>query len=443
MKYVKLLSTTAEFQSLFPTAKILELTRIDNKNNILKIKLDDDIIYIEHHQEPSFYMDLENQSKIIDMDSLYTNPIENLTIICDRKLWYDFYVNLMRNNPEDFLELENRYVEKNVTVFFNFAILEAVNYEVEQSEFLYDFKFNHIKITDYELFKDKKNFYYDSFYSLYHLIAEGQLCTILNPNLKYGWDQYLIDFSQMFENLHVVNKIHKNTLYNHTCQKPRFHRVKFLLEADRCGILNRGRNNVNIKFLDEYKQATEDGIIYTDNGKKFSENHLKYFNKKLFDEFKKIENKLNITPDDPSFLYDHLRNYFENKEYNEAYIEVVGETHCIFELEYGFFTEKSIKPILSNNFLMVYGSNKVYSELKRIGIELFINEFGLNGIEDKNELEQIDMIVNAIKNIDKNYVMNLYIKKYPIIVENRKKLIEYYCNIINKINKALIKTKTI
>ena len=87
-----------------------------------------------------------------------------------------------------------------------------------------------------------------------------------------------------------------------------------------------------------------------------------YFNKEYYGEFLKIVDKINITPDDPSLLYDHMLHYYRDEEYNESYIDVVGETHCVFNLEYGFFTEKSIKPILSEKFLMVYGSKKIYED---------------------------------------------------------------------------------
>ena len=84
---------------------------------------------------------------------------------------------------------------------------------------------------------------------------------------------------------------------------------------------------------------------------------------------------------------DYNLSYFVKKEFNESYVEVVGETHCIFDLQYGYFTEKSIKPILAEKFAMIYGSKKVYSEYKKLGIDLFLDELGLNGIEDKERKE--------------------------------------------------------
>jgi hypothetical protein len=441
MKYLNLLCNTYELHCLFPDAKLLESNYINDGFNTLKIESKNNKIDINHYFDINIFQKIQNSKNIFEIDSLYINPTENLTIICDRQLWYRLYLPLLRYQKDEFDKLEKKYVEKNVEVFFNFAILEAVNYEDEEDYFLYDFKFKHIKISDYELFKGKNNFYYDSFYSLYHLLAEGQMNVILYPNTKYGNFEYHIDFKKIFNNFNINNRLYRNQIYSHTCLKPRYHRIKFLLEADKNNILKYGENNVNIQFIEEYKNATENGFIHTDNTKKHTKNHINYFNKEFYQKFLNIIDKINVTADDPDFLYDHLRNYFKYEEYNNSYIDVTGETHCIFDLKYGFFTEKSIKPILAEKFVMVYGSKKVYSEYKRIGIDLFLDEFGLNGIEDKDELEQIDMIINCLKTLDKEKIKKLYIKKYDTIKRNKEKLFEYYCNIMNNINVLLLRKK--
>jgi hypothetical protein len=441
MKYLNLLCNTFELTCLFPDAKLLESNYINNGFNTLKIQSGDNKIDINHYFDIDIFQKIQNSKNIFEIDSLYVNPSENLTIICDRQLWYKFYFPLLKNNKELFDKLEQIYVEKNVEVFFNFAILEAVNYEDEEEYFLYDFKFKHIKVSDYELFKGKKNFYYDSFYSLYHLLAEPQMNVILYPNTQNGNFEYHIDFKKIFNNFNINNKLNRFQIYSHTCLKPRYHRIKFLLEADKNDVLKCGENNVNTQFIEEYNEATKNGFIHTDNTKKHSKNHINYFNKELYEKFLKIINKINVTPDNPDFLYDHLRNYFKYEEYNNSYIDVTGETHCIFDLKYGFFTEKSIKPILAEKFVMVYGSNKVYEEFKRIGIDLFLEDFNLKGIEDKNELEQIDMIINSIKKMDKNELKKLYIKKYDTIKRNKEKLFEHYCNIMNNVNVLLLRKK--
>jgi hypothetical protein len=443
MKYINLLCNNFELNCLFPDALLLESnTYLNKKCNFLKIQSGENLIEINHFIE-NLFEKLTDLNNIFEINSYYTNPIENLTIVCDRILWYRFYFPLLKNHKELFNKLENLYVERNVQIFFNFAILEAVNYEDEEEYFLYDFKFKHIKISDYELFEGKNNFHYDSFYCLYHLLAEGQMDRVLYPNIKYGYSEYHIDFKKIFTNFNINNRLNRNKIYSHTCLKPRYHRIKFLLEANRCNILGEGENNVNIQFIEEYKQAISENYLYTDNTQKHSKNHLKYFNKDLYEKFLSIKNNINITPNDADFLYDHLRNYFNKEEYNNSYIDVTGETHCIFDLKYGFFTEKSIKPILAEKFVMIYGSNKVYSEYKRIGIDLFLNDFGLDGIENKDELKQIDMIVNSLKQIDTKALKNLYIEKYNIIKNNKQKLFDYFCKIMNNVNVFILNDENI
>lgn len=440
MKYLNILCTLSELTCLFPTAKVVELNKINYNNSHLKIESEGDIININHYIE-TIYSKIDDLKNIFNIDSYYINPPENLTIVCDRQLWYRFYYPLIKDNFDLFCKLEDLYVEKNITILFNFAILEAVNYEDESEFYLYDFKFKNIKLSDYEFFKDKPNFYYDSFYSLYHILSEGQLTTTLFPNIKHGICEYHIHFNKIFEKFNVNNRLYRPYIYSQTCQKPRYHRIKFLLAAEENNILQFGKNNVNIKFIEEYQKAVNENFVHTDNTKKHSVNHKKYFNKKLFNDFEKIINKINITSDDADFLYDHLKFYFKDEEYNDAYIDVVGETHCIFDLQYGFFTEKSLKPIIAENFCMIYGSKKVYEEYKKIGINLFLDDFELNGIEDKNEIEQIEMIINSLKKLNDKEILKLYIKNYNEIQNNKEKLFKYYCEIINKINILLVKEK--
>jgi hypothetical protein len=241
----------------------------------------------------------------------------------------------------------------------------------------------------------------------------------------------------MFKNFNVSHSITKNYLYSNLALKPRFHRVQFLLKAFEQNVLHNGLNSINEKFILEYSQAAKEGHIYTDNIKTHTDNHKKYFTKEIFDKLNSIRNQINVTPINAPFEWDHLLYYFKNREYDESYFDVVGETHCIFNLKYGFFTEKSIKPIISEKFALIFGSNKVYKEFEKIGIDLFLDDFGLNGIQNKNELEQIDMIIDFLKNRNQNNIRNIFIEKTDDIKQNKENLIKHYCKIMNSINKLL------
>lgn len=440
MRLLNILASNNELQNLFPEAKLVSTSIIQiAKHHEIVINNNGETIKIHHYiQNPyNILNELKSFDGITTIDLLYTNPFDNLTIVVDRKLWSEMYLPLMKTNPIEFEKLEQTYVERNIKVLFNFAFLEANEYEKDEIYFRYDFKFNHIKITDYELFDGGKNFHYDSFYCMFHLMAEGQLSHLLFPGCIYDHYQYNIDFHDMFKNFNITHRITKPYLYSSQSLKPRFHRVQFLLKAKESGILKTGLNSINEKFLLEYAQATNEGHIYTDHIKTHTDNHIKHFTKENFDRLQSIRNEINITPVNAPFEYDHLLFYFKDKEYDLSYFEVVAETHCIFNLKHGFFTEKSIKPVLSEKFALIFGSNKVYDEYKKIGINLFLEDFELNGIENKNELEQIDMIVAFLKNKNTNDFKNFFIKNTPALKENKQKLITHYCKIMNNINKLL------
>ena len=440
MRLLNILSNNSELQCLFPEAKLNSIDTVDTgRHHKLIIDNSGEKIQINHYIQNPY--DVLNELKSFDgittIDLLYTNPIDDLIIIVDRKIWSELYLPLMKSNSNEFSKLEELYVNKNVKVLFNFAFLEANEYELYEEYFNYDFKFNHIKMTDYELFEGQKNFHYDSFYSLFHLLAEGQLNHLLFPGYLNGKHQYNTRFSDMFKNFNVSHSITKNYLYSNLALKPRFHRVQFLLKAFEQNALHNGLNSINEKFILEYSQAAKEGHIYTDNIKTHTDNHKKYFTKEIFDKLNSIRNQINVTPINAPFEWDHLLYYFRNREYDESYFDVVGETHCIFNLKYGFFTEKSIKPIISEKFALIFGSNKVYKEFEKIGINLFLDDFGLNGIQNKNELEQIDMIIDFLKNTNQNNIRNIFIEKTDDIRQNKENLIKHYCKIMNSINKLL------
>lgn len=440
MRSLNILATNSELQCLFPEAKLKSID-IEFIGVLHKLIIDNDSeeIFINHYIERVFdkLSELKSLNDFLSIDFQYSNPVNNLIIVVDRKLWSDLYLPLMKNHKNIFNQLEQIYVDRNVKVLFNFAFLEANEYEIDEKYFRYDFKFNHIKLTDYELFEGGTNFHYDSFYSMFHILSEGQLNHLLFPITMHGNFQYDIDFYDMFNRFNISHSTTKKYLYSNLALKPRFHRVQFLLKGHTNNILSKGINNINQQFLDEYSQAVTEGHIYTDNTTTHTDNHKKYFTKEIFDKLNLIKNEINITPIDAPFLFDHSLHYFRDREYDESYFEVIGETHCVFGLKYGFFTEKSIKPVLSEKFQLIFGSNKIYDEYSKLGIDLFLDELGLNGIQNKNELEQIDMIIQFLKNKDLNYIRSLFIEKTPILKENKQKLIKHYCKIINEINKLL------
>lgn len=440
MRSLNILATYNELQNLFPEANLLSIDDIKrNVHHKLTINNSGEYIEINHYiQNPyDILNELKSFDGITELNLLYANPIENSIIVVDRKIWSELYLPLMKQNQNEFDKLEKLFVERNIKVLFNFAFLEANEYEIDEEYFRYDFKFNHIKMTDYELFDSGKNFYYDAFYSMFHLMSEGQFTYFLFPHHSTGKLPYNANFYNIFTNLDILHNIDKPYVYSSQALKPRFHRVQFLLKAKESDILKNGLNCINEKFLLEYAQAASEGHIYTDHTNTHTNSHIQYFTTENFNKLQSLRNEINVTPLNAPFEFDHLLYYFKDKEYDSSYFEVVGETHCVFNLKYGFFTEKSIKPILSEKPVLIFGSNKVYTEYERIGIDLFLDEFGLEGIQTKNELEQIDMIVNFLKTKNIDNSKKIFIEKLPILKENKEKLTKHYCKIMNNINKLL------
>ena len=438
---LKILCSKSEFHCLFPTALSNNIEIIgDNLWNKITLELNGSFVKIEHYtgdifKEINKEID-SNFENILKLDNKYINPIDDLVIVVDRKLWSELYLPLMQRNHNIFLKLQEIYLKKNVKVLFNFAFFEAVEYEMFSEYYLYDFKFKCIKLTDYELFKNEKNFYYDSFFTLFHIFSEGMLNNVLFKNVINN-NSYFKDFSKFIDNLNITNNIDCKKLYMHLVGKPRYHRMLFLLKAFENDIIECGINSVNEKYLKEYMDGINDNKIFTDNTNKHNKNHILHFTKKNIDKVNSFSNLLTIKKDNHLFEHNHSYYYFNDKEYNNSFIEIVGETHGIFDLKYGIFTEKSMKPILSERFVLIYGSNKIYNEYRKLGIDLFLEEFGLIGIEDKNSIEQIDMIINFLKSIDIEWIKNFYIQNIDKIKNNKNKLINHYFGIMNDINKLL------
>jgi hypothetical protein len=84
-----------------------------------------------------------------------------------------------------------------------------------------------------------KNFHYDSFYCMFHLMAEGQFTHILFPIILMANYPIMINFSDVFKNLNIIHNSEKPYVYSSQALKPRFHRVQFLLKAKEFDILTK------------------------------------------------------------------------------------------------------------------------------------------------------------------------------------------------------------
>ena len=106
MKYINLLANTYELNCLFPTAKIKSYKVIENYSiSKIILEVNNETFELVHYIENVFDK-LSNLENILNINSLYTSPIDDLTIICDRKLWSELYFPLMRHHKDIFEKLE-------------------------------------------------------------------------------------------------------------------------------------------------------------------------------------------------------------------------------------------------------------------------------------------------------------------------------------------------
>jgi hypothetical protein len=141
-------------------------------------------------------------------------------------------------------------------------------------------------------------------------------------------------------------------------------------------------------------------------------------------------------------FWSHLRHYLEHKEYKKSYIDVIGETHILFDTMFSYFSEKSYYPILTEKFFIIYGANRFYEMLEELDCYNSLDLFGLDNSYYKIEspYEQGDIITKKLKElIDKinsgQFDMDKYYK------ENRHKLIDTKQKILSKYADGMIDIK--
>ena len=77
-----------------------------NSFNKISLELNGEYIEVHHYMENIFNIVNENinsnPGKLLDLNNLYMNPIDNLVIVVDRKLWSELYLPLLKNHYDIF-----------------------------------------------------------------------------------------------------------------------------------------------------------------------------------------------------------------------------------------------------------------------------------------------------------------------------------------------------
>lgn len=382
---------------------------------------------------PTSALNSNPTTRLIDLEfDYYMNPPENSIVIYDRWI-FERYIDFIfkQYGISELNKLIQRYKEKNIKVVFNFAFFEPNEYE-SLNYFLikYDYDFKNIKITDYQLFKDENGFLFSKTFNLFHII-----CDLMSYKVgDFFRNKKVLELRNLFE---VDDLKNPEKIYSHLTLKPRPHRINVINKLFDLDIVDYGYCTLNKIMYEEYQDRVDRGLVYsTDNCLMQSKWLKEYFKKMDYRGYDYYSEKMqDILGKD---FWSHLRHYLGTKEYKKSYIDVVGETHILFDTIFPYFSEKSYYPILTEKFFIIYGGNSFYEMLEELGCYNSLDLFGLDNSYYKieNPYEQGEIITKKLKElIDKINSGEFDIKKY--YEENKYKLIETKIKIFDKYTKEM------
>jgi len=349
----------------------------------------------------------------------YMNPPKDSIIIFDRWIFEIYFGFIFKQyGISKFKKILDKYKERNVKVIFNFAFFEPNEYEsINYFLMHYNYGFDCIKLTDYQLFDKVDNFVYSKIFNVFHIV--GDLMNFEIGNAFRANDIQSIDKMFIVDRLETPEKI-----YSHLTLKPRPHRINVINKLYDLDIIDYGYCTINKVMYDEYDERKKKGYVYSTDNCLMQSNWLYDYFKDM--DYRGYEYYLKKMTDAlGKDFWSHLRHYLEHKEYKKSYIDVIGETHILFETMYPYFSEKSYYPILTEKFFIIYGGNSFYKMLEDLDCYNCLDLFGLDKsyYEIENPYEQGDIITKKLKElIDKINSGDFDIDNF--YKENKHKLID-------------------
>lgn len=372
-----------------------------NIGNIIKIHCD----YTE--LKGIFYdCDISNFEII---DNSYFNTQKNAIVLLDRTQLEYFY-NSYKNNQNEFDRICHMWKKNNNLIVFWRCHFEPMIYNLEKKFILNKWDFKHISITDSEIFKNVEGFYFDHFSNLIHMVGcdKNGLYECLEDTIEHTfekkYDYSFSFFTPRIQKIHLLNKIIDNKLTERCLirmNKPFYDNEQILTNPEYIGLVKPSikkfyKENIIFRNFDEYRPYVK---------------------------FNNAEMKMHET---------HSSAYIKIKEYDTSYIDLNAETHCIFNIP-PVNTEKVYKSLFTEKPFICIGSQKVYEELEKIGINTYVDVFDLHILRDTNEpIEHIDAIIEfQKKNI--NNIPKLFNELESIRKQNRKLFLEHYKKITREV----------
>ena len=363
------------------------------------------------------------------------NPKPNSIIIFDRWWIERNFTFLKAYLGIDWLnKLYDIWKERNVRVLFNFAYYESLLYETLHYDFITsDFPFKHLKLTDYPLFKDKKNFKYDKFYSVFHYISKN-FQFLYSDDSPNSCDSPI---DKVRNNIPCKpHSIKKDYLFQSLQMKPRPHRMYFIEKIIENNLKDYGIITMNDESYKEYVHIDDDNeerYVWDNN---CNQNQYAYYRSRLSssDKWEYLRSEV-ITPAmEGDRFANHTHTYDKKLEYDRSYLDIHGETHVLYNSMFPTLTEKGTQPIMFEKVFILYGSNEFYRSIENIGLDNYFDELMLpdDYITIKSPYEQVDLIIESLIKLSKIDFSEMIIELNDKILNNKELLLKYYDKIITE-----------
>lgn len=442
---VKIYARHCQVWSIFGKSKFRRIEPIKDMQDVYELEYDG-----KTHQfiiqDPSMLEIDWNNTELINsldvfnvlMDNELFNPDDNSIIIADRWVFGTLFVHPFNTYGVGFIKkLENHFKKKNIKVILANAYFEPLDYEDKHyTACNYNYDFDFIRFTDYPLFKDCKNTKYNTFYSLWNYIYDI-LSFEVSPNNGDMISQGKEVYYDWLEN--IVNDVDsRDKVFGMLGGKPRYHRLYFINEIIKRDMVDKSYLTMNRFFLEEYKNAIKDNNYFTDPTFQLKPDIKKYWNLDFYKEesfYKDIYDPLGM---DKRFEYSSEN--IKNQEYNNSYIEIVAETHIIFDKLFDFWSEKTYHGIFFEKLFVSVGANRFYKEFEKLGGHTFIKELGINPnfLEEEDPIKQIDYVLEVLNDMTLDDVKKIYHDNLPKIKENKKIMLDWVYDNTNFLREYII-----
>ena len=409
------------------------------KNKVNNISFGNDLHFNSHH--------IKNQETIyndIVYNNYYLSLAPNSILLIDR---YD-HQEILRISGEfnsNFKKILYKYFkDNNIKVVFQTAAGEPLNYicnNYGDFEWFYEHErrdFEHIIISDCPLHESKDNF---MFLDFAYLLEAHKLF------YQLGWeltrDKIINEtvFNLRNDTYDLKHKDEKEFMFSFLTTNPLPHRMYFLNQIIENEI-HTGYISMPFKDLEHTHLITK---ARKERGHLQNEYFwLKYSKDEYIKNIEKVKDYLtspNINGMDIDFPHEnYFTKSYENKEYNKSYIDIFFETHIVHNIGYNNFSEKSILPIYNEKFFILVGSNRFYKLAKEMGINTFLELFGLEGFDEiDSPYEQADEIIKLLLRIDKNTLKEMFISHKDVFKENKRKLFKHFQDQLKPVQEFVIK----